>query len=573
MTNKEGGKENLSKEKEKSNIEPEKPWLKNYPEDVPTTLVYPQIPVFQILDDSAKKYPKNTALIFMGKKITYKKLDNLVNKLATALHNLGVKKGDKVALFLPNCPQFVISYYAALKIGAIVIPTNPLYTERELEYQLNNSDTETVITLSVKTLYQKVVNVKDKTKLKRIIISHISEYLPFPKSILYPIVKKKEIAKIEKDEKTYFLKDLLNKYSPTPPTVEIIPEEDLALLQYTGGTTGVPKGVMLTHKNLIVNAVQCRYWFSKAKIGEEIFLSVLPFFHVFGMTVCMNVPIYLASSIILMPQFKLLELLKIINDFKPTIFPGVPSMYAVINNCSDIKKYDLSSIKFCISGAAPLPIEVAEQFEKITGGILVEGFGLTECSPVTHCNPLYGKRKIGSIGLPLPDTEMKIVDLETGEKILNIGEIGELAIKGPQVMKGYWRAPEETSQVLRNGWLYTGDIAKLDEEGYTFIVDRKKDMIIVGGENVYPRNIEEILYQHPKVKEAAVIGVPDAYRGEAVKAYVVLKDGQTATPQEIIEFCKKSLAKHAVPKTVEFCQELPKTLIGKVLKRALRSNT
>ncbi|MEW6096037.1 MAG: long-chain fatty acid--CoA ligase [bacterium] len=555
--------------KNETDVKIEKPWLKNYPDDIPITLDYSQISVSQILDNTAKKYPENIALIFVGRKITYKELSKLVNKLATALHNLGVKKGDKVALFLPNCPQFVISYYAALKIGAIVVPTNPLYTERELEYQLNNSGSQTIITLDVKALYPKIANVKDKTRLKRIIISDIREYLPFPESVLYPMVKRMEIAKVEKDEMTYFLKELLDEYIAKPPVVEINSEEDLALLQYTGGTTGVPKGVMLSHRNLVVNAIQCRHWFSKAKIGKETFLSVLPFFHVFGMTVCMNVPIYLASSIILVPRFKIDDVLKIINNFKPTIFPGVPPMYVVINNYSHIKKYDLSSIKFCISGAAPLTIEVAEEFERITGGVLVEGFGLTECSPVTHCNPLYGKRKVGSIGLPLPDTDMKITDLETGEKILNIGQVGELAIKGPQVMKGYWQMPEETTQVIRNGWLYTGDIAKLDEDGYTFIVDRKKDVIIVGGENVYPKEVEEILYQHPKVKEATVIGLPDVYRSEVVKAYIILKDGQTATPQEIREFCKKNLIKHAVPKFVEFRKELPKTLIGKVLRRVL----
>lgn len=555
--------------KKEIEVKLERPWLKSYPEDILATIVYPQISVSQILDNTAKKYPENTALIFVGRKITYKELSELVDKLATALHNLGVKKGDKVALLLPNCPQFVISYYAALKIGAIVIPTNPLYTERELEYQLNNSGTETVITLDVKALYPKIANVKEKTRLKRIIISDIREYLRFPESVLYPIAKRKEIVKVKKGAGIYFLKKLLDEYPQTPPVVEIEPEEDLALLQYTGGTTGVPKGVMLTHKNLVVNAIQCRYWFSKAKIEEETFLSVLPFFHVFGMTVCMNVPIYLAASIILVPRFKVDDIFKIINKFKPTVFPGVPTMYVAINNYPHIEKYDLSSIKFCISGAAPLPIEVAEKFEKLTGGVLVEGFGLTECSPVTHCNPLYGKRKVGSIGLPFPDTDIKITDLETGKKILNIGEIGELAIRGPQVMKGYWQMPEETAQVIRDGWLYTGDIAKMDEEGYTFIVDRKKDMIIVSGNNVYPKDVEEILYQHPKVKEAVVVGLPDVYQGEAVKAYIILKDGQTATSQEIIEFCKKNLSNHAVPKFVEFRKELPKTLIGKVLRRVL----
>ncbi|RLC69430.1 MAG: long-chain fatty acid--CoA ligase, partial [Chloroflexi bacterium] len=336
-----------------------------------------------------------------------------------------------------------------------------------------------------------------------------------------------------------------------------------------GGTTGVPKGAMLTHKNMLANAIQVRHWLVDAKEGGEVMLSVLPFFHVYGMTVCMNMAIYIGSAMVLLPQFKVKEVLEAINKYKPTLFPGVATMYVAINTYPEVSKYDISSIRACIAGAMPLPYEVWTKFEEITGGKLVEGYGLTEASPVTHCNPIYGLRK-PCIGLPFPDTEAKIVDLETGEKELPIGEIGELAVRGPQVMKGYWNMPEETKMVLKpDGWLLTGDIAKMDEDGYFYIVDRKKDMILSGGYNIYPREIEEVLYAHPKVKEVAAVGVPDEYKGEVPKVFIVLKEGETATEEEIIAYCKENLAKYKIPKYVEFRKELPKTMVGKILRRVL----
>ena len=543
-------------------------WQKFYQEGVPHSIDYPNITIPQFLENTVKKYPKNIAITFFGKKLSYKKLSESVDRFATALSDLGIKKGDKFSIFLPNCPQFVIAFFAALKVGAIVVNTNPLYVERELIYQLNDSSCKTILCLDL--LYPKVKNVKDKTELKNIIVTSIKDYLPFPLNLLYPIKQRKEghVVKIEKEPGLCFFKELLNKYSSSPPDVDTS-QEEVALLQYTGGTTGISKGCMLTHKNLIANTLQCGSWFVEAIEGKEIMLSALPFFHVFGMTVVMLYSVQSGFNMVLVPKFDTESVLKLVKKYRPTIFPGVPTMYSAINHYPNVEEYDLSSIKYCISGAAPLPVEVYKRFEELTGAKLVEGYGLTETSPVTHCNPFEGLRKIGSIGLPFPDTDCRIMELEKGEKEIPIGEIGELAIFGPQVMKGYLDKPDETKAVLRDGWCYTGDIAKRDEDGYFYIVDRKKDMIISGGFNIYPREVEEVLYEHPKVREAAVVGIPDPKYGESVKAFVSIKEGEKTTEEEIIQFCKKNLAKYKIPKSVEFRKEMPKTLVGKVLRRVL----
>jgi long-chain acyl-CoA synthetase len=540
-------------------------WLDHYPEDVPNTVDIPDIPVFKFLDDSAKTYPETTATIFMGAKLTYKELTQQVNKLACSLSTLGIKKGDRVGLFFPNCPQSVIAFYAVLKLGAVVVQYNPLYVERELIYQINDSGTETLLTLDLEMLYPKINHLKDKVNLSHVIVSSLKEYLPFPKNVLYPLAQRKDIASVSSDAIPF---QTLLKKGDTPPDTVVHPD-DLALLQYTGGTTGVSKGVMLTHKNLVANALQCKNWFPNVSFGKESLLAVLPFFHSFGLTVAMNVPVYVAATMILVPRFKTTEILSIIQKYKPSLFPGVPTMYVAINNHPDVQKYDLSSVKYCISGAAPLPLEVLHKFEELTGGKLREGYGLTEASPVTHSNPLEGLIKKGSIGIPFPNTDCKIVDVEKGTAELPMDTIGELCIKGPQVMEGYWHQPEETAHTLRNGWLHTGDIAKVDSDGYFYIVDRKNDMIIASGFNIYPRDIEEVLYEFPKIKEAAVAGVPDEYRGETVKAFIVLKEGEKATKEEIIDFCRKNLAAYKVPKAVEFRDELPKTIVGKILRREL----
>lgn len=546
----------------------ERPWLKFYEPGVPASIPYPDIPLHQNLTDAARDYPQNPATIFFDATLTYQELDALANRFAAGLQRLGVKKGDRVAIYLPNCPQFAIAYYGALRAGAIVVSCNPLYVARELEHQLNDSGSETIVALS--KLYPVVKAIRDRTPLKRVIVASIKEYFPPILRLLFTLFKEKKeghVVDTSKDADTFWFQDFLRTAPARPDPVQVEPQDSACLL-YTGGTTGVPKAAELSHRNLVANALQCAVWCSGRR-GQERFLAALPLFHSYGMTTCMNAGIQMASPIILLPQFKLKDVLDAINKHRPTIFPGVPTMYVAINNFPDIADYNLRSIRACISGAAGLPVEVQQKFQQLTGGRLVEGYGLSEASPVTHGNPVFGDCRIGTIGVPFPDTDAKIVDLDTGTQELPPGEAGELIIRGPQVMKGYWNRPDETALVLREGWLYTGDIARRDADGYFQIVDRKKDMIIAGGFNIYPRDVEEVLYQHPKIKEAVVAGVPDEYLGEIVKAYIVLKEGETATEQEIIEFCRQNLAKYKVPRVVEFRKELPKTMVGKILRRVL----
>ncbi|MFV9510988.1 AMP-binding protein [Tepidibacillus sp. LV47] len=543
-------------------------WLSSYPKEVPHTISYPEIPITELLVNAAREYPNHDAVSFMGKTIKYKELLNNVYKFAHGLKQLGVKKGDRVALLLPNTPQSVIAYYGSLMLGAIVVQNNPMYTERELEHQLVDSGSEIIITLDL--FYSKVENIRSKTFLKHIIVTSLKDFLPFPKNLLYNLKLRKDgqYVSVSKKEGVCFFSKLMKSQPVFPIRVQLDPKEDIALLQYTGGTTGVPKGVMLTHYNLVVNVIQEAHWLYRVKRGQERILGVLPFFHVFGMTSVMNLSIHLASTMILIPRFKAEEILQTIEKEKPTFFPGSPTMYIALLNHPNVKQYDLSSIEACISGSAPLPSEVQEKFEKLTGARIIEGYGLTETSPVTHANPIWEKRKIGSIGIPWPDTEAKIVDPVTGEDV-EIGGIGELAIKSPVVMKGYWNRPEETRKVFINGWLLTGDLATMDDEGYFYIVDRKKDMIIAGGYNIYPREVEEVLFEHEAVQEAVVVGIPDPYRGETVKAFVVLKEGIKVSEKELDAFCRERLAAYKVPRVYEFRSELPKTMVGKILRRAL----
>ncbi|WP_198510319.1 long-chain-fatty-acid--CoA ligase [Bacillus solitudinis] len=546
----------------------EKVWLDNYPKQVLPTYEYPKQNLAQFMLDSAAKYPEKTALFFYGRKMKYKELVNETYRFANVLKELGIKKGDRVAIMLPNCPQAVITYYGALLIGAIVVQTNPTYMERELEYQLNDSGTKLLIALDL--LFRRVKKVIPKTKVKHTIFTSVKDYLPFPKNVLYPFKVKKEglSMNVTYANNVYSFKDLLASASDLPSNVYIDAEKDLALLQYTGGTTGVSKGVMLSHYNLVANTLQTRAWCYQCEESKERYLAGLPFFHVFGMTVLMNLAMRLGGMLILLPKFDVDVTLKLIDKLKPTIFPGAPTMYISLINHKNIKKYNLSSINVCISGAAPLPGEVQERFEKITGGRLIEGYGLTEASPVTHANNLWEKRKLGSIGIPFPDTIAKVIDPETGEEVVH-GEIGELIVQGPQVMRGYWNQPRETEYTLKDGWLYTGDMATMDNEGFFYIIDRKKDLIIAGGFNIYPREIEEVLFEHPAVMDAVVAGVPDDYRGETVKAYIVLKEGTTTDEEQLEAFCREKLAAYKVPRKYEFRPSLPKTLIGKTLRRLL----
>ncbi|MBY7143216.1 long-chain-fatty-acid--CoA ligase [Virgibacillus sp. NKC19-3] len=546
-----------------------KRWHKHYPTEIPTTIDYDKKSLHAFLAESVQRYPKKKALHFMGKELSYNELYAQTRRMANYMQSLGLQKGDRVAVMLPNSPQAVISYYATLMAGAIVVQTNPLYKERELEYQLKDSGATFIVCLDI--LLPRVTNVRANTDLKHTIVTGIKDYLPFPKNVMYPFIQKKQynmVVKVEQSNETHLWQFMMEKSTEDFEEVDVDPVNDLALLQYTGGTTGNPKGVMLTHYNLVSNVQMCVSWLYNTKEGEEVVLGVLPFFHVYGMTTVMNMAVMQGFKMILLPNFDAEEVLKTIQKQKPTLFPGAPTIYIGILSHPAINKYDLSSIQACISGSAPLPVEVQEQFEKITDGSLIEGYGLTESSPVTHANFVWGNRVNGSIGVPWPDTDSKIFRMTSGEEA-DIGEVGEIAVKGPQIMKGYWNNQEETDNVLKNGWLFTGDLGYMNDEGYFFVVDRKKDVIIAGGYNIYPREVEEVLYENEGIQEAVVVGIPDPYRGETVKAYVVLKEGYALTEKELNAYCRKHLAAFKVPRAYDFREELPKTAVGKILRRQL----
>jgi long-chain acyl-CoA synthetase len=545
------------------------PWLDNYPPGVPEHVAVPKASLAGLLDDAARDFPHAPALHFEGRTTSYAQLGEQAKRFAGALAGLGVGRGTRVGLLLPNCPQAVVALFGALRLGATVVQNNPLYTERELGHQLGDAGVEVVVCLDL--VYERVKALRGQTAIREVIVTSMLDELPAVKRALAPYTKrgKAASASLAKDEPIRRWRELLASAPPAPAAAEVDPDRDLALLQYTGGTTGVSKGVMLSHANLRANVEQVRAWFPDADPGREVMMAVLPFFHVYGLTVCLLLGIRIGAALVLLPRFELDGVLSAIDRFRPTLFPGVPTMYVAINNAVEKGGHDLSSIKACLSGAAPLPMEVAERFERFSGGRLVEGYGLSESSPVALANPIYGKRKAGTIGMPLPDTIARVADPSDPDRTMPTGEPGELAIAGPQVMQGYWNRPEETAQVLHGDWLLTGDMAVMDEEGYFAIVDRKKDLIIAGGYNIYPREVEEVLYEHPKVLEVCVAGVPDAYRGEVVKAFVVLREGEQASVDELREFAKARLAAYKVPRAVEFRDELPKTLIGKVLRRAL----
>ena len=567
----------------------DRPWLNSYPPDVPKSLEpYPEKSLYSLLEESAKRFPNRPALSFwlpgapLAKTLTFAQLLKEVDQFSRVLAALGVQRGDRVGLVLPNSPQYVITYYAALRLGAIAVGNNPLYTERELSHQLKDAGIEVCVVLDA--LYPKVAAIRDEVGLRELVVGKVTDYVPFPINLLAPRTLKKHAKKegepwppVPSDAKVRWWKEMMSGSYAEVPAAEINAKTDLAGLVYTGGTTGLSKGAMLTHFNLVANVMQGASWFSDLREGKDSILCIIPFFHSYGMTVAMNLGIYKAAKLILMPRFELEPTLKVIQKEKPTLFPGVPRLYIAINEGKDTKNYDLKSIRACLSGAAPLPKAVAEKFESITGARVVEGYGLTETSPITHANPIYGKSVPGSIGLPVPDTECRIVDIEDWTKEMPPGEQGELAITGPQVMQGYFNRQEETDNMIKtdsNGrrWLLTGDIAKMDEEGYFYIVDRKKDMIIVSGFNVYPTEIEQVLYRHPKVQKVAVVGLPDDKTGEAVKAYIVPREGEKITEEEVREFCKdpkQGLTGYRAPKQIEFRDSLPETLVGKVLRRQL----
>ncbi|MET1102170.1 MAG: long-chain fatty acid--CoA ligase [Pyrodictiaceae archaeon] len=561
-----------SEEIYKKYIEP-RIWMKNYDKDVPRTLEIPRKPLFSILDETAEKFPKRTAVIFFGKKIKYADLRRMVDIFARALYERwGVSKGDKVTLLLPNSPQFIIAYYGVIKTGATVSPANPLYTPRELEYHIKKSESRIIVALNL--FRDTVETVAKSTNIEAVIYTGIEDFLPFIARLVYKLRTK--IPQIKYDNKTRLkMIDLLAQYEPSPPKVSIDPVEDVAALMFTGGTTGIPKAAMLTHYNIIANVYQIDAWWKPGRRGEDTLVAVLPWFHIYGQTAVLHLGILRAATLLVYPRFDLERVMKDIEKYKANVFHGVPTIYSMIVNHPKVTKFNLKSLEVCISGAAPLPVAVAERFEKLTGARLREGYGLTETSPVTHVNPIYGKYKPGSIGLPIPETLAAIADLEKPE-LLPPGEIGELVISGPQVMKGYYKMPEENEKVFfeccGRRWLRTGDVARMDEEGYFYIVERAKDIIKYKGYSVFPREIEEVLYKHECVAEAAVIGVPDPVVGELIKAFVVLKPEcrGKVTDKDIIDYARKNLAPYKVPKEIEFRESLPKSAAGKILRRVLR---
>lgn len=549
----------------------DRPWINHYDKGVPTHIDYPDVPLTYFLQESARKYPTKACTIFKGAKRSYPEIDRLTDRLAAGLASLGVKKGDRVGIFMPNTPQFVMAYFGIIKAGGVVVATNPLYSEREIEHQLNDAGVEIMLVMS--NFYKIMKAVQPKTKLKKLIVSNLKEELPGVVKLLFTLaVEKKGGHHVTLEAGDIWMKDLIAKFSPSDkPKIELS-ANDVALFQYSGGTTGVSKAAIATHRNLVANGLQIRAWMVNIDEGNEIVLMAIPLFHVYGMVAGMIFAMATGSTMVMVPNPRdLKDVLTNIEKYKASIFPGVPTLYNAINNNPDViaGKYNLQSIKACISGSAPLLRETKERFEALTGGSLFEGYGLSEAPTATHCNPLLGENRTGSIGLPLPDVDARIVSLDDGVTVLPAGEIGEIVIQGPQVMKGYHNMPTETENTLRDGWLYTGDIAYMDKDGYFYIVDRKKELIKPGGFQVWPREVEEVIMEHPKVMEVGVAGVPDPYRGETVKAWVVLKPGITATEEEIRDFCREKLAKYKVPTEIEFRSELPKTTVGKILRREL----
>lgn len=549
-------------------------WEKSYPKGLRWDTPLPARPLYDVLDESFKKFADKHACEFLGRRYTYREIDQLVDRCARGLQGLGVGKGVQVGLFFPNCPQHIVAYCAILKAGGTVVNMSPLDAERELAHKIEDSGAEIVFTLSLKALYPQMAKLLDKTHLKTIIVSDLQDVLPFPKNILFPLLKRKEIADIPDDGRHLRWKKLLDNSGGVAKPVIGDPKEEVAVLQYTGGTTGQAKAAMLTHANLTAAMEQSRLWTEAGpntlEEGKEKILTVLPLFHVYAMTVVMLRGLQGGAELILHPRFELEKVIRDIHEKKPTMFPGVPTMYMAIINYPDIGKFDLSSLKFCGSGGAPLPVEVQEKFEALAGCKLVEGWGMSETSPSGTTNPLIGPRKKGSTGLPLPGITIEVVDVDDPLKVLGIGERGEICIRGPNVMKGYWRKPEVTEEAFAGGRFHTGDIGYIDEDGFVYLVDRKKDMIISGGFNVYPRNIEDAIYMHPSVEEVTVIGIPDDYRGQSAKAFVKLRAGAAAfSLEELKEFLKDKLGKHEMPVAMEIREQLPKTVVGKLSKKEL----
>ena len=546
------------------------PWFSSYDKGVPHDIVIPEGGLQNILDTAAETYGQREAIVFQNTHISYRELKELAEKLAASLRRRGVRPGDRVSIMLPNLPQTFIAFWGVMKAGAVAVMTNPLYMESELTHQIKDSGAKHLITLDI--FWPKIAALREQLELDVCYVTRVRDALKFPLSWLQPFSARRQGTWVPvpfDGKEVVAWKDLFKTTERL--SVEVADaHETIALLQYPGGTTGLSKGAMLTHANLLANLTQLMAIIQQPPEKEHVFLALLPLFHVFGLTITLLLPARMAARVVPMPRYVPADMLEAFKKYQFTAFIGAPSVYISLLQQKNLAQYDLHHIIFCISGSAPMPVEWLKKFEEVTGTPITEGFGLTEASPVTHANPVFGKQKPGSIGVPVPGTLARIVDTEDGERVLAHNEIGELVIKGPQVMKGYWNRPEETARTIRDGWLYTGDIAYMDEEGYFYIVDRKKDLIIVGGYNVYPREIDEVLHTHPKIREAVTVGVNHRSRGETVKAYIVPEEGANLTVPEVVAFCRQKLASFKVPRLIEFREELPKTMVGKVLRRILR---
>jgi long-chain acyl-CoA synthetase len=549
----------------------ERPWLDHYDTGVPYTLGLPAVPMHRLLRSAARRFPLHPAIRFQGNLITYRRLNRDSSRFANFLRSLGLQAGDRVLLLLPNLPQTIIAYYGTLKAGATVVFTTPLAQPDELVRQVRDSGARVLVTLTRRV--ETALAVQRETQLEHVVLTNLKDYLPLPQRLLFTLrreARQGDRPPAHLPPKVYLLSRELYRHGPHAPEVEV-KTSDVAVLQYTSGTTSTPKGVMLSHSNLVANALQTRHWLPRLKEGREVILSVLPFSHAYGMTVAMNVPIALAATMIVVPSFATEDVLQTIRRYRPTLFPGVPTMFMALNSFPGIRRFGLASMKACISGAAPLPVEVQEAFEKLTRARLIEGYGQTEATTVTHANPLEGTRKVGSVGLPLPSTEACVLDLANPRRTVAPGQIGEIAVRGPQVMLGYWNDPETTRSVITHeGWLLTGDVGRMDEDGYFEVVARKREMILTGDNQVYPRDVEEVLYENPKIKEVAVVGIQaPKWPFQRVKAYVVLREGAQASEAELRAYCQRRLEEYAVPWQIEFRRELPKNFVGKVLRRLL----
>jgi long-chain acyl-CoA synthetase len=545
----------------------DRPWYRSYAPGVPRHLDYERLTISEALTRSAERFPEGRAISYMGRSLTFTQLDGLVNGFARALSELGVGRGDKVAVVLPNIPQVIIANMAAYRLGAVVALNNPLYTERELAYQFNDSDAKVAVTLSV--LVPRISGLMEQTGVETVISCQVNTYLPFPKKQLFPLVRKQLYRKVKPGGGVVRFEDIIARHS-TGPLEEMSRWEDLSTLIYTGGTTGVAKGVMLSHENISCNVQQFRSWFPDLEEGAEGIIGNFPIFHAAGFTACQNLMLWAGWEHVMIPRPEPETIVELLKKYRPAFLPGVPSIFVGLLAHEEFRKMDLSFIRGFFSGAAPLAADTIADLKELTGATILEVYGMTETSPIATVTPWGGQIKPGTVGCPVPDTEIRIVDLEQGSEDVLAGETGEVLISGPQVMMGYYKKPVETAETLRDGWIHTGDIGFLDQEGYLTIVDRKKDMVISGGYNVYPVEVDNILFDHPQVLEACCVGVPDKYRGESLKAFVVLREGESLGEDEVISFCRSRLAPYKVPREVVFLDELPKSVVGKILRRELR---